>query len=228
MSPTVMRGSSDEYGSWKTICMSRRSFADLAARQLGQLLAHEPHRPARRLDQLEHAVAGRRLAGAGLADEARASCPRGIAKLTPSTALTALDRALERAGLREPESASSGRRRREAARCSFRGHRRLSARSDAGCADRTQWPVRISRSCGGSFAQESLAFRERAARREAARLRRVGQVGRTARDRGQPAFADSLALDLRQRPEQRLGVRMLRVVEQVERRRPARRSDPRT
>ena len=24
MSPTVMRGSSDEYGSWKTICISRR------------------------------------------------------------------------------------------------------------------------------------------------------------------------------------------------------------
>ena len=26
MSPTVIRGSSDEYGSWNTICMSRRSF----------------------------------------------------------------------------------------------------------------------------------------------------------------------------------------------------------
>ena len=26
MFPTVMRGSSDEYGSWKTICMSCRIF----------------------------------------------------------------------------------------------------------------------------------------------------------------------------------------------------------
>ena len=45
-------------------------FPDLASRQFRQLLAHEPHRAARRLDQLEDAVAGCRLPGAGLADEA--------------------------------------------------------------------------------------------------------------------------------------------------------------
>ena len=37
-------------------------------------------------------------------------------------------------------------------------------------------------------------------------------------DRRQPALADALALELRQRAEQRLRVRVLRVVEQVERR----------
>ena len=30
MSPTVIRGSSDEYGSWKTICMSRRIFLSVS------------------------------------------------------------------------------------------------------------------------------------------------------------------------------------------------------
>ena len=57
-----------------------------------------------------------------------------------------------------------------------------------------------------------------ASRPEAARLRRVDQVGRPAGDRGQPALADVRSLQLGQRPEQRLGVGMLGPVEEVERR----------
>ena len=49
MSPTVMRGSSDEYGSWKTICMScriRRSSSPFSVRQLPPLEADRAARSA--------------------------------------------------------------------------------------------------------------------------------------------------------------------------------------
>src|SRR3954454_1367139 len=64
-----------------------------------------------------------------------------------------------------------------------------------------------------------LAVGERTTRSEPARRRRIGQVRRPAGDRRQPALADAGALDLRQRAEERLRVRMLRAVEEIERRR---------
>ena len=93
----------------------------------------------------------------------------------------------------------------------------MRARSLAGWADRTQWPLRSSRSSGIMLGAR-VAARVGAARPEPARGRRVDQVRRTARDRCQASLADPLALELRQRTEQRLGVGMLRVVEEVERR----------
>ena len=56
----------------------------------------------------------------------------------------------------------------------------------------------------------------RAARREAAGLGRVDQVGRAPGDGRQAALADALALELGQGAEERLGVRVLRVLEEVE------------
>ena len=38
--PIVLRGFSDEYGSWKIICISRRSGLQLAARQRRDVVAH--------------------------------------------------------------------------------------------------------------------------------------------------------------------------------------------
>ena len=64
-----------------------------------------------------------------------------------------------------------------------------------------------------------VRVRVRAARREAARVGQIDEIRRPAGDRGQPALADAFALELRQRAEQRLGVRMLRMVEQLLRRR---------
>ena len=44
MSRTVMRGSSEAYGSWKMICICWRRCAHLLRRQCHQVLAGEPHR----------------------------------------------------------------------------------------------------------------------------------------------------------------------------------------
>ena len=45
--PTVMRGFSDAYGSWKTIWKRRRSFGERLALEVGELLAVE-RAPCRR------------------------------------------------------------------------------------------------------------------------------------------------------------------------------------
>ena len=68
--PTVLRGFSDEYGSWKIICISRRSSISCLALDVGDLLALELDRAAGRVEQPQQQAAGGRLAAAGLADEA--------------------------------------------------------------------------------------------------------------------------------------------------------------
>ena len=52
ISLTVIRGSSDAYGSWNTICMSRRSGRISPGRQRGQVLALEADLPPVGLDQV--------------------------------------------------------------------------------------------------------------------------------------------------------------------------------
>ena len=68
--PTVLRGFSDEYGSWKIICISRRSAFRSSPVAVGDLLALEADRAGRRLEQAHEQPRGRRLAAAGLADDA--------------------------------------------------------------------------------------------------------------------------------------------------------------
>ena len=80
---------------------------------------------------------------------------------------------------------------------------------------RGQCPGRISRSSGIRSAQPSALAGVRAARREAAADGRVDEVGRPARDRGQPRVRDGGVLELRQRAEQRLGVGVLGPVEEL-------------
>ena len=68
---SVIRGLSDEYGSWKTMCSSRRSGRICAPREVRDVGAVEPDRPGGRLDAAAAMqFADRRLAAAGLADEA--------------------------------------------------------------------------------------------------------------------------------------------------------------
>ena len=70
ISPTVMRGLRLAYGSWKTICMSRRTAHHLLVAQLEDRLAVDRHRARRRRDEPQDDLAERRLAAAGLADQA--------------------------------------------------------------------------------------------------------------------------------------------------------------
>ena len=67
---TRMRGSSEAYGSWNIICRSRRAMPQRPAAQREDLLAGERD-PARvGLLDADDQLAERRLAAAGLADEA--------------------------------------------------------------------------------------------------------------------------------------------------------------
>ena len=70
MSRTVIRGLSDAYGSWKTICISRRTSRICAALEARDVAAVEDDLPRRRLRQLDQRPRQRRLAAARLADEA--------------------------------------------------------------------------------------------------------------------------------------------------------------
>ena len=67
--PTVWRGLSDEYGSWKIIWTSRRSRAHLPDRQVGDVAAFEDDLPAGGFQQPGDQPPGGRLAAAGLADQ---------------------------------------------------------------------------------------------------------------------------------------------------------------
>ena len=69
MSPTVIRGSSDEYGILEDDLHLAPHPAEILAAELGQLRPLELDGAGRGLQQLQDAVAGRRLAGARLADE---------------------------------------------------------------------------------------------------------------------------------------------------------------
>ena len=191
MFPTVMRGLSDEYGSWKTICISRRISRRSLAAERRQLLAHEAHRAARRLQQLEDAVAGRRLARAGLADEAERLALARSRSETPSTAFTwstvrSISRPL-RTGNHFCRSATLEQR--------LGAHRLLAPPAD-GCRRARSPDARCARVArAGSRAapgvlrgSASFAVRVRAARREAARVGQVDEVRRPAGDRGQPAL----------------------------------------
>ncbi len=100
-SPTIsltdIRGFSDVYGSWNTICTSRRSCLRPARDRRVDVLAVDEHLAARRpLDADQH-PRQRRLARAGLAHQAeRCGRARGVSE-TPSTAFTAPDRTAQQA-----------------------------------------------------------------------------------------------------------------------------------
>ena len=70
MSTTRMRGLSDAYGSWNTICSRRRSAAELAAgRASGSPRPSKRIVARRRVEQAQHEPAGRRLAAPRLPDQ---------------------------------------------------------------------------------------------------------------------------------------------------------------
>ena len=70
------RGLSEENGSWKTICIRRRSAVSAAPRGAQHVLAVEADVAAVGLDQAQHGAGGGGLAAAALADE-----PEGLARL---------------------------------------------------------------------------------------------------------------------------------------------------
>ena len=67
--PTVLRGFSDEYGSWKIICISRRSAFSSAPLMCAISRPSNLIEPAVGLHQPQQQPRGRRLAAAGLAHE---------------------------------------------------------------------------------------------------------------------------------------------------------------
>ena len=67
--PTVMRGLSEEYGSWKMICSARRRARSCAASSEQQVAALELDRARGRLDQAQYQAGGGGLAAAGFADQ---------------------------------------------------------------------------------------------------------------------------------------------------------------
>ena len=70
-----IRGLSDEYGSWKTICIWRLASRSRRRENAEHVLAAKPHAARRRLDQPQHAAAGGRLSAARFADQ-----PEGFAR----------------------------------------------------------------------------------------------------------------------------------------------------
>ena len=183
----------------------------------GQLRAHEVDRARGGLEQLQDAVARGRLPRARLADEAQSLAlrdleadvvdrPEGIHRALEEHA--APDREVLAQPLHpqeRPVRAQTG----TSVPCG------LPLRSLVGCDERTQCSFRISRSSGISVAQLSLwlAYGHRGAKRQATggSIRSGGRPGIAVRRPG----ADPLALDLRQGTEERLRVRVLRVVEQL-------------
>ena len=87
-----MRGLSEEYGSWKIICIWRRSGRSrsrgrVATSTTSPLVGAEQDLARGRLDRAQDAARGRRLAAAALADQAQRLASLDV-KLTPSTART--------------------------------------------------------------------------------------------------------------------------------------------
>ena len=70
MKPTRLRAFSDAYGSWKTIIISRRIGRISARESFVMSLAVEDDPAAGRVEQPHDAARHRRLAAAGLADDA--------------------------------------------------------------------------------------------------------------------------------------------------------------
>src|SRR6266545_416634 len=151
----------------------------LRARHLRQVLAEEANRPGGRLQELKDAVAGRRLARARLAHEAerltRVDLERDVVD-----GLDVIDRAvdqhtsLHREVLLQVLDDEQGLAAVARAPCAVfedvthRAPTAWAARSDAGWAERTQWPGRISRSAGRTPAQSSWpAYWQRGAKRQA-------------------------------------------------------------
>ena len=67
--PTVIRGSSDEYGSWKMICIRRRSFAQLVLVDRGKVETVEADRSGGWFTQPDDCAPGGALAASRLAHE---------------------------------------------------------------------------------------------------------------------------------------------------------------
>ncbi len=98
MSRTVIRGFSDAYGSWNTIWMSRRNGRICLRLRFVMSSPSKTILPRGRLEQLDDRAAERRLAAAGLADDAE-RLPRLDAEAHAVDGSHLTDRVLEEAGL---------------------------------------------------------------------------------------------------------------------------------
>jgi hypothetical protein len=192
ISPTVMRGLSDAYGSWKMICMWRRIWRiAIRGRAPGDLLALEGTEPP--VGSIRRRMR-RPVVDLPQPDSPTSASvsPRAMSKLTSSTARTcrhaAGSRRADREVLDQPRTTLQVRRRRcsvaVAVAVAMSGHAALASSTGA---------FQQATGARAEVAQRrwfGVAARigERAARREAAARRLVGRAGHRALDGGQ-AFA---------------------------------------
>ena len=165
IAPTVMRGLSEANGSWKMICMSRRSARKSAAIERGDVPALEPDLAGGRLDQPQDAAAGGRFARSRIRRPGRAFRPARCRSSTSSTACTRL-------GVARQKAAAD----REVLHQVFDAQQRLghgAASSSRPHAARRRPCGRRRRRAAAASASRQTRHREAAARREAAAGRRI-------------------------------------------------------
>ena len=188
--PTLLRGFSDEYGSWKIICISRRSGRMRALREARDVPAVEADRARRRIEQPHHQPRGRRLAAARLADDAERLAPAARSAITSSTAWTtpfaAREHALlDREVLRQVLDLDERRRGRRGARALGRA---AALTLDAELDARSRLRPDLALALGGQVAGVEMAAGDRRERRQllVARLEAVlaARVERDSRAAG--------------------------------------------
>ena len=232
MKPTRLRGFSEAYGSWKIIIISRRTGRISARESLVMSRPSKTIAAACRLEQLHDAAGERRLAAARLADDAERlarleSEADAVDRLHRGDLLLEDDPARDREVLLdvvddeelvagELDRAALDLLRGRAISC-LRGHARPSAPS----ASWSSLLVEVAADAvvaaprdGGELRLDLPADRHdvRAARVEAAALRRGEQRRRLAGDLHEPL---DVLVEARQRAEQAPGVRVVRPLEEV-------------
>ena len=198
--PTRLRGFSEACGSWKTICSSRRTGAQLAPPGVRDVRAAEADRAAGRRRRAASSARTASTCRSPTRRRCRASRPPASVNETSSTACTSPDRAVEQHARARPGSAPAGARPRAAASGRATRHaitvpRRRgrsapsTSRALALLLDRQPAAVAMAGASDARLERRHLAAlveRVRAARPEVAALRRVQQRRRRARDRRQP------------------------------------------
>ena len=167
--PTVLRGFSDAKGSWKIICISRRSPRRSPPLTLRDVLALELDRPLGRVVQAHEHASERRLAAPRLPHQAHRLALEDV-QVDTVHRVDVADPLLEQDASGDRETA-----------CGGRGSGRVASRTSPGPAETARSPRR-SRARHHLFLEDALLVREREVT-----PRRVVTVGRQELGHVRPA-----------------------------------------